>query len=68
MKDDDVSLEWFDGSHKESFAEAARIAVENAERAFRERGRELPTEYDVQLRVRAHGPLSDYRVFVSPHG
>jgi hypothetical protein len=60
--------EWFEGTDPRSFAEAARIAVENAEVEFGRRGEDLPEEYDVQLRVLAHGPLSDYRVLVSPHG
>lgn len=60
--------EWFEGKSTESFAAAARIAVENAEEVFRERGQEFPTEYEVRLRVGARGVLSDYRVFVSPSG
>jgi hypothetical protein len=60
--------EWFEGTDPNSFAQAARIAVENAEEEFRRRGEDLPSEYDVKLRVLAHGPLSDYRVLISPHG
>jgi flavin-binding protein dodecin len=60
--------EWFEGSSKASFADAARDAVEKAEEAFRERGEELPTEYDVQLRVTAEGVISDYKALVSPGG
>jgi hypothetical protein len=60
--------EWFGGSDENNFAAAARDAVENAETELRRRGEELPTEYDVMLRVKAHGPLSEYKVFVSPHG
>ena len=66
MKESDG--EWFGGSHENDFAQAARVAVENAEEELRRRGEELPTEYDVILRVKAHGPLSEYKVFVSPHG
>ena len=64
MNDD----EWFEGTDGRSFAEAARIAVENAEEEFRRRNQELPKEYNVKLRVLAHGPLSDYKVLISPHG
>jgi hypothetical protein len=60
--------EWFEGSATESFAAAARTAVENAEEVIRGRGQELPMEYDVRLRVTAEGPLSGYKVFVSPSG
>lgn len=60
--------EWFDGTDTESFAAAARTAVENAEEVFRRRGEELPREYDVRLQVTAEGPLSGYRVLVSPSG
>jgi hypothetical protein len=67
MEHDDREREWFEGSDKGSFATAARVAVENAEEVFRERGEEFPTDYDVQLRVSAAGVLSDYRVYVSPH-
>jgi hypothetical protein len=67
MKEDD-DREWFEGNDEGSFAQAARNAVENAEREFERRGERFPTEYDVALRVRAHGPLSDYRVYVSPTG
>jgi hypothetical protein len=56
------------GIDDRSFAEAARKAVENAERVIRERDPEagLPELYDVRLQVGATGPLSDYRVFVTP--
>jgi hypothetical protein len=60
--------EWFEGSDRDSFAAAARTAVENAEEVIRERGQELPREYDVRLQVTAEGPLSGYKVFVSPSG
>jgi flavin-binding protein dodecin len=60
--------EWFEGKSKTSFADAARDAVERAEEAFRERGEELPTEYDVRLRVTAEGVISDYKALVSPGG
>jgi hypothetical protein len=58
--------EWFDGMDPESFAAAARTAVENAEEVIRGRGQPLPKEYDVRLQVTAEGPLSGYRVLVSP--
>ena len=56
------------GIDEGSFAEAARKAVENAERVIRDRDpeAELPRLYDVRLQVGATGPLSDYRVFVRP--
>ena len=60
--------EWFDGTDTQSFAAAARRAVENAEEELRRRGQELPREYDVRLQVTAEGPLSGYRVLVSPSG
>jgi hypothetical protein len=67
MKSEDDD-EWFEGTARESFAAAARTAVENAEDVFRERGEPLPKEYEVRLRVTAEGPLSGYKVLVSPHG
>ena len=60
--------EWFEGTDRESFAAAARTAVENAEDVLRGRGGPLPKEYKVRLRVTAEGPLSGYKVLVSPHG
>jgi len=60
--------EWFEGTDRESFAAAARTAVENAEDVLRGRGEPLPKEYKVRLRVTAEGPLSGYKVLVSPHG
>jgi hypothetical protein len=60
--------EWFSGDSRDSFAAAARVAVEKAEDVFRERGEELPTEYDVRLQVLAKGSMSGYRVLVSPTG
>jgi len=66
MRDDD--REWFEGSSKASFADAARNAVEKAEEVFRERGEDLPTSYDVRLRVTAAGVISDYKALVSPGG
>jgi hypothetical protein len=60
--------EWFEGTDPETFAAAARTAVENAEEVIRRRGEELPREYDVRLQVTAEGPLSGYRVLVSPSG
>jgi hypothetical protein len=56
--------QWFSGESPNSFAAAAKIAVERAEEALGE----TPREYDVQLQVLAEGPLSDYRVLVSPTG
>ena len=58
--------EWFEGRDKASFAQAARKAVENAEKAYDERRLPHPTEYDIQLRVTAEGVLSDYIVLASP--
>ena len=60
--------EWIPGDDPNNFAEAARNAVENAEQKYRERGEEFPKVYDVQMQVLAHGPLSGYRVWVSPGG
>ena len=60
--------EWFPGEDRNSFAAAAVVAVENAERVFKERDEEFPKEYDVRLQVLAKGPLSGYRVFISPGG
>ena len=60
--------EWFEGEDAGSFAAAARNAVENAEEELRRRGEDLPRLYDVRLQVMAEGPLSGYRVLVSPGG
>ena len=60
--------EWFEGESKISFADAAKIAVENAEEEFRRRGEEYPTEYEVRFRVIAEGVLSDYKALISPGG
>jgi hypothetical protein len=60
--------EWYSGESRESFAAAARVAVEKAEDVIRGRGQDLPREYDVRLQVLAEGPLSGYRVSVSPTG
>jgi hypothetical protein len=67
MKPED---EYPPGIDERNFAEAARKAVENAERVIREQNpeAELPELYDVRLQVGATGPLSDYRVFVTPAG
>jgi hypothetical protein len=56
--------EWYSGESRESFAAAAKKAVERAEE---ERG-EIKPEYDVRLQVLAEGPLSGYRALVSPTG
>ena len=56
--------EWYPGESRESFAAAAKNAVERAEE---ERG-EIASEYDVRLQVLAEGPLSGYRALVSPTG
>ena len=56
--------EWFSGESPESFAAAARTAVERAEEELGE----IKSEYDVRLQVLAEGPLSGYRAFVSPTG
>ena len=55
--------EWYPGESPDSFAAAAKIAVEKAEEVLGEG----PREYDVRLQVIAEGPLSGYRVFVSPN-
>lgn len=60
--------EWFDGEDPESFAAAARVAVENAEAEYRRRGQQFPRLYNVRLQVMAEGPLSGYRVLISPGG
>jgi hypothetical protein len=60
--------EWFEGTSESSFAAAAVIAVENAEREFTRRGQRFPHEYEVRLRVIAEGPLSGYKVLISPSG
>lgn len=68
MKSED-EFEEFIGKSEESFAEAARRAVEIAEVEFDRRGEDFPTEYDVRLRVTAHGPLGEYHVLLTPsHG
>lgn len=54
--------EWYSGESPDSFAAAAKIAVRNAEDALGE----IKPEYDVRLQVLAEGPLSGYRVLVSP--
>ena len=56
--------EWFSGDSPDSFAAAAKNAVERAEKELGE----VKTEYDVRLQVLAEGPLSGYRVLVSPTG
>ncbi len=61
--------EWFEGRHEAGFAEAARVALERAEEIYAGRGireEDFPTEYDVQLRIRAQGVFSDYRVLIAP--
>ena len=63
MQQQDDGREWFEGRSKISFADAAKKAVEEAERTLQEPWPEL---YDVRLQVAAEGVLSDYRVFVSP--
>jgi flavin-binding protein dodecin len=55
--------EWFEGRSKNSFADAAKEAVEEAERRL---PKPWPELYDVRMQVGAGGVLSDYRVFVSP--
>jgi flavin-binding protein dodecin len=56
--------QWFEGRSEESFAAAAKIAVEKAEDELEPPWPEL---YDVKLQVGAGGVLSDYRVFISPN-
>jgi hypothetical protein len=68
MRQDDTDREWFGGEDDESFAAAAVIAVENAEKVYDERRQARPDRYDVRLQVLAHGPLSGYRVEISPSG
>jgi hypothetical protein len=60
--------EWFEGEDPNTFAAAARNAVENAEEELRRRGQDLPRLYEVRLQVMAEGPLSGYRVLISPGG
>jgi flavin-binding protein dodecin len=56
--------QWFSGESPDSFAAAAKKAVQHAEEELQE----IKSEYDVQLQVLAEGPLSGYRVLVSPTG
>jgi flavin-binding protein dodecin len=56
--------QWFSGESPDSFAAAAKNAVRRAEEELGE----IKSEYDVQLQVLAEGPLSGYRVLVSPTG
>jgi hypothetical protein len=61
--------EFFEGRHETGFAEAARVALDRAEAVLRGRGireEDLPTVYDVQLRIGAQGVFSDYHVLISP--
>jgi hypothetical protein len=68
MRQDDPDREWFGGEDDNSFAAAAVTAVENAEKVYDERRQARPDRYDVRLQVLAHGPLSGYRVEISPSG
>ena len=61
---DDDGREWYPGESRDSFAAAAKKAVERAEEELQE----IKPEYDVRLQVLAEGPLSGYRVYVSPTG
>ena len=61
---EDDGREWYPGESPESFAAAAKKAVERAEEVTGE----IKREYDVKLQVLAEGPLSGYRVYVSPTG
>ena len=56
--------QWFSGESPDSFAAAAKNAVRRAEEELGE----IKSEYDVRLQVLAEGPLSGYRVLVSPTG
>ena len=56
--------EWYPGESPDSFAAAAKEAVRNAEKHLER----IEPEYDVRLQVLAEGPLSGYRVLVSPTG
>jgi hypothetical protein len=60
----DGDREWYPGEDPNSFAAAAVNAVENAEKVLGE----VRPEYDVRLQVLADGPLSGYRVLISPTG
>jgi len=63
LKDDD-GREWYPGESPNSFAEAAKNAVDRAEEELQE----IKPLYDVKLQVLAEGPLSGYRALVSPTG
>jgi flavin-binding protein dodecin len=56
--------EWYSGESPNSFAAAAKNAVERAE----EEMGEIKSEYDVRLQILAEGPLSGYRCLISPTG
>lgn len=60
--------EYGPGIDERSFAEAARRAVEIAEEEIGTPDAGAEQLYDVRLQVGATGPLSDYRVFVTPVG
>jgi hypothetical protein len=60
--------EYGPGISERSFAEAAREAVEMAEKEIGKPELGTVQLYDVRLQVGATGPLSDYRVFVTPSG
>ena len=60
--------EYGPGIDERSFAEAARKAVEIAEEEIGKPDSGAEQLYDVRLQVGATGPLSDYRVFVTPAG
>jgi flavin-binding protein dodecin len=54
---------WYEGDSPDSFAAAAKKAVERAEEELQE----IKPLYDVKLQVLAEGPLSGYRALVSPN-
>ena len=61
---DKEGREWYPGESPDSFAAAAKNAVDHAEEVLGE----IKPEYDVKLQVLAEGPLSGYRALVSPTG
>lgn len=57
--------QWYDGKHKDGFAEAVKDALVNAEADLRP-PKGIPMEYDVRLGITAHGPLSEYKASIKP--
>lgn len=58
----------YEGKSDESFREAAKSAVHDAERDFERRGEEPPTDYEISLRAKAKkgSSLSEYVVIATP--